>query len=152
DPNNRALLNVFLNGATPVTSLPLSAVDQLTVQGLAGDDTFTIDFTSGNPIPDEAWRFEGGSGTDTLVIDDHAGDGGTTYTVTGSTSSWLLAPMSHATISYPSPSAFDPPEHAALDGAVGGSTFDVKDTPAGVALTINSDSTDPHAVDTVNIG
>ena len=78
--NGSAILTYL--GATLVNTRTYSAVTSLVVNGGAGDDTFTIDLTSGNPIPSGGLTFNGG--TNTGVGDQLVVTGGSTTTVTHS--------------------------------------------------------------------
>lgn len=78
--NGSAILTYL--GATLVNTRTYSAVTSLVVNGGAGDDTFTVDLTSGNPIPSGGITFNGegdNGGGDKLVV-----TGGSTTTVTHS--------------------------------------------------------------------
>jgi hypothetical protein len=51
---------VYLNGV-PSRSWPLDTVDTLTVDGSDDDDTLTVDFSGGNPIPRGGLHYNGGA-------------------------------------------------------------------------------------------
>jgi len=98
DANIPGVLNVFINNfATPSYSVELSAVRQITVNGLDGKDTIYIDDTfSGVPV-----TINHGSGTNTVNLNSSArslGDIPSTVTVNGDgTSVYILstrAPLS----------------------------------------------------------
>ena len=63
-----------VNGGWPVT---LSGDTALQIDGLAGNDTVTIDFSGGDPIPAGGVIFDGGDGSDSMKV-----IGGTFATVT----------------------------------------------------------------------
>jgi hypothetical protein len=48
------------------TVIAYSAIEQITINTNAGDDTVTIDFATGNPIPAGGLNIDGGTGADTL--------------------------------------------------------------------------------------
>ena len=54
-------IEVSINGDLEYTS-PKSQVDQLYILGWGGDDTLTVDFTNGDPVPAGGLLFEGGTG------------------------------------------------------------------------------------------
>jgi hypothetical protein len=56
-----------------------AAVQSVTVNGFGGDDTLTIDFSGGNPLPAGGLTFDGSSGSDSLIL-----QGGSFATVTHS--------------------------------------------------------------------
>ncbi|MFI5379551.1 MAG: beta strand repeat-containing protein [Tepidisphaerales bacterium] len=67
DAGDATLLDVVVNGALQAT--PMAAgVNQIQVNGLAGDDTLTIDVSHGNPIPVGGIAYDGGDGFDSLAI------------------------------------------------------------------------------------
>ncbi|QDU28454.1 Hemolysin, chromosomal [Anatilimnocola aggregata] len=69
-------LEVSLNNVV-VLSSPFVDINILTLNGLDGDDTLTIDMTNGNPIPTSGISFAGGvGGNDSMVV-----TGGSTTTV-----------------------------------------------------------------------
>lgn len=72
DPSG-ALLQVFLNGGpTPIFSGDLATAPRLTLDGLAGDDTFIIDSLHGNPLPAAGLLIRGGEGTDAMLLSGSA--------------------------------------------------------------------------------
>ncbi|MFO0880916.1 MAG: autotransporter-associated beta strand repeat-containing protein [Gemmataceae bacterium] len=75
---NGAHLEVHLNGNLVYSALYASITGGLTIDGLDGSDSLTVDFLQGNAIPAGNIAFEGGSGaSDTLTLTH-----GTTATVT----------------------------------------------------------------------
>jgi hypothetical protein len=63
--------DVWVNSATPGTGtptqqVPLSQTGNLVFDGLGGNDTLTVDYSAGSPIPAGGATFNGGDGTDTL--------------------------------------------------------------------------------------
>jgi hypothetical protein len=91
-----SLLEIFENTPTsgsPTFSISRSSVDQLTINGNLGNDTLTVDFANGNPMPAGGLFYNGGGGTDRLRL-----QGGSffseTHTVTGATSGTIrLSPL-----------------------------------------------------------
>jgi VCBS repeat-containing protein len=62
------LVEVLLNNVV-LFSTPLAGADLLTVNGSTDDDTLTVDFSGGNPIPGAGVVFNGGpAGSDVLVL------------------------------------------------------------------------------------
>jgi hypothetical protein len=63
DPAKPGRVNVFLAGpGQPATySVVLSQIAQWTFDGGDGDDTFTIDFSQGNPLPADGLDYRGGT-------------------------------------------------------------------------------------------
>jgi Ca2+-binding RTX toxin-like protein/Leucine-rich repeat (LRR) protein len=75
DPTG-TLTQFFLNVPTtgsPTFALPLAVLGPLTFNMLAGDDTLTIDFANGNPIPAGGLTLDAGAGNDLLKIIGTAG-------------------------------------------------------------------------------
>jgi hypothetical protein len=66
DPNNPALLDVVLNGA--VTTYPIAAVQQINVNGLGGNDQLIVDSSSGLVSVAKGIRFDGGTQSDSLTL------------------------------------------------------------------------------------
>jgi hypothetical protein len=60
-----ASLRYGLNSAAPI-KIPSVQITSLVIDGDLGDDTLTIDFTNGNPIPAGGLFFNGGGGNDTI--------------------------------------------------------------------------------------
>ncbi|NLE36900.1 MAG: calcium-binding protein, partial [Pirellulaceae bacterium] len=61
-------LEVRINGTLEYSGL-LSMVNQLNILGWGGDDTLTVDFTNGNPVPAGGFLFDGGTGgNDALAV------------------------------------------------------------------------------------
>ncbi|MCO6459575.1 MAG: VCBS repeat-containing protein, partial [Pirellulaceae bacterium] len=80
DPNN--FLTTSIPGATGnlthTVTVPLGGITGIVVDALGGDDSLSVDFSIGNPIPSNGISFLGGSGgSDSLIV-----TGGTTTTVT----------------------------------------------------------------------
>ncbi len=73
-------VSYVLNGGAPVA---LSNITSFTFDGGAGDDTFTVGYGNGPPLPGGGIAFDGGSGVNALVVDDSAGAAATTLTLTG---------------------------------------------------------------------
>ena len=66
--NLEVLLNsVVVLGADPVP-VPLSSLASVSLLGIGGDDTFTIDFVNGQPIPPGGINVDGGLGTDAVNV------------------------------------------------------------------------------------
>jgi len=63
--------------------LDLTGFPALNINGLGGDDTLTVDFSAGNPIPAAGIIFDGGDDADTLEI--VGSTGADTVTLTGGT-------------------------------------------------------------------
>ncbi|MGA2498781.1 MAG: dockerin type I domain-containing protein, partial [Tepidisphaeraceae bacterium] len=54
--------------SAPAFSLPLNTLQPFGIKGLAGNDTVTIDFTNGNPVPAGGVTIDGGPGINTLKV------------------------------------------------------------------------------------
>ncbi len=67
-----SLLDLFTTAApTPTYRILIGAVTGLTFSTIAGDtgnDTLTLDFSNGNPLPASGLTFDGGAGINTLAI------------------------------------------------------------------------------------
>ncbi|WP_119272492.1 beta strand repeat-containing protein [Taklimakanibacter deserti] len=69
DPNVPSLLNVFLNNPfNPELTVPIAAVEQIIVNGLAGNDTLIVDSTNGLINVVSGIRYDGGTGFDELQL------------------------------------------------------------------------------------
>jgi hypothetical protein len=76
-------IKIVINSVT--SYLDYSGFPALTVNGLAGDDTLTVDFSAGNPVPAAGLTFDGGAGTgetDILKIIGTSGNDALNYTTT----------------------------------------------------------------------
>ncbi|WP_406699414.1 Ig-like domain-containing protein [Singulisphaera sp. Ch08] len=59
----------FLTGMAPASiSYRVSAVESLLIDGGDGDDTLTVDFSGGNPVPLDSLGYDGGNGSNTLNL------------------------------------------------------------------------------------
>ena len=60
-----------VSGSTQIDpfTVKLDEFNKLTFNGTSGDDTLTLDFSNGNPIPSGGMTFNGGAGFDTLNIE-----------------------------------------------------------------------------------
>jgi len=67
DPLNGANVQV-MNGAAILGEFPLASFNNIQVTGDAGADTLTVDFSNGNPLPAGGINYDGGAGTDKLVL------------------------------------------------------------------------------------
>jgi hypothetical protein len=72
-PNVEIRTGNSCSGGAVVMSTPLSYLTNITINGGDGDDTFTVDFGSGNPVPSGGITFNGGNqmttpNGDTLVV------------------------------------------------------------------------------------
>jgi hypothetical protein len=78
DPLVSSQADVFLAGAgtTPSYEVDLSYITQWVVTGGAGDNTLTVDFSNGSPLPAGGMSFDGGTNStaDTLQIVGTSGD------------------------------------------------------------------------------
>ncbi len=53
---------------SPILAQPLTSPRAICIAGSTGDDTLTLDFTNGDPIPSAGLTFGGGDGDDELVL------------------------------------------------------------------------------------
>ncbi|MCX7417987.1 MAG: hypothetical protein NT013_00410, partial [Planctomycetia bacterium] len=62
---------IAVSGSTQIDpfTVELDSFNKLTFNGTTGDDTLTLDFGSGNPIPAGGMVFNGGAGFDSLAIE-----------------------------------------------------------------------------------
>ncbi|MGA2499262.1 MAG: dockerin type I domain-containing protein, partial [Tepidisphaeraceae bacterium] len=58
----------IVTGSTPAFSLPLKTLQPFAIKGLAGNDTITIDFSNGDPLPAGGVTLDGGLGINTLKV------------------------------------------------------------------------------------
>ena len=69
---NPLLLDVFVNSTLPVLTVPFAVPQQITVNGLGGNDTLTLDFSNGSFIPPGGISYDGGANTsvpgDSLIV------------------------------------------------------------------------------------
>ena len=100
NPSNVDNIQIQRDGTTLFDGAA-SDVDAITINGLGGDDTLTIDFTYGNPIPSGGLDYDGGTGADELKI-THATADQVTYRFDGpdSGSISLLVNGTTLTINY----------------------------------------------------
>ncbi len=64
---NGANLDVFINGSL-FLAIPFTTVTAITVNGSSDNDTLTVDFANGTPIPSGGLTFDGSTGSDTLIV------------------------------------------------------------------------------------
>ncbi len=80
DPNR---IEVVHNGQVAFADRWNRLVGGLTIEGLGGDDTLTLDYSQGEPLPFGGIRFSGGPGASSLVVTGAAGLDRASYTATG---------------------------------------------------------------------
>jgi autotransporter-associated beta strand protein len=68
-------LNIYRNDPTnPILHLDYATAPAIAVNALGGDDTVTVDYSGGNPVPANGLTIDGGDGSDTLNIVNTAGN------------------------------------------------------------------------------
>lgn len=67
NPSDTTQTQIVING-TVVATYTTSEINTLTIDGLAGDDKLTIDYSNGNPLPTGGLTFNGGADSDSLEI------------------------------------------------------------------------------------
>ncbi len=73
---NSSLLQIFVNvpeTGSPTYTIPLSQMPSLNFSSGTGNDSLTVDFTSGDPVPTGGISFNGGSGTNSLTLTGPSG-------------------------------------------------------------------------------
>jgi hypothetical protein len=65
---NPTFIEVLVNGQRQYAGLTAALAGGISVNGLAGNDTLTVDFSNGNPVPSGGLAYDGGSGSNTLVL------------------------------------------------------------------------------------
>jgi hypothetical protein len=98
-------LTYTLNGGTPVT---LTNLTSFTFQGLGGNDTLTVNLANGSPLVNGPVEFDGGTGSNTLVVDTSIPGGAVVRTQPSSASPFGLgtitvAPVGANQLSAPQP-------------------------------------------------
>ncbi len=83
DPLNPNYVDAIVNGKIQFASL-FSTVNQISVDGKAGNNTITVDFSSGNPLPGGLISLVGGQGANTFKVIGAAT--GNTFSTSGTTS------------------------------------------------------------------
>ncbi|HEX2971268.1 MAG TPA: dockerin type I repeat-containing protein, partial [Tepidisphaeraceae bacterium] len=76
-PSDPTLLQIFHNTSIdgiPTYSFPVAALSSLTLATLAGDDSITLDFSYGSPIPSAGLALDAATGSDNLRIIGTASD------------------------------------------------------------------------------
>ncbi|HEX6657481.1 MAG TPA: hypothetical protein VF065_05330, partial [Ilumatobacter sp.] len=68
NPDNASLLDIFINSLTPIFTVPLASVGEIVFNGSGGNDTLTVDSTHGAIDVPGGIHFDGGDGTDELVL------------------------------------------------------------------------------------
>ena len=66
---NAAIVDVFVNGSVPIYSAPATSIGEIIVLGGGGDDQLTIDSTNGAINLAERVQFDGGAGSNELVLE-----------------------------------------------------------------------------------
>ena len=76
-----SLLDVFLNGATPIYSVSFAALNTIVINGLGGDDTITLDLANGPVTPAGGISYDGGTqiSGDNLIIAGSSGNDAVTF-------------------------------------------------------------------------
>ena len=100
---NAGLLEVDVNGSA-VLQQDVSTIDQLVIEGSNDDDTLTVDYSSGNPVPAGGLIFNGGgqtTGDSLVVIGDGIGAGTSgTYTPSATTNGDGVVSLDGTTITF----------------------------------------------------
>ncbi len=76
DPANKKAVDVVYGGAT--MTVALSLLPSVVFDTGAGDDTVTVSYLNGAPVPSGGLTFDGGTGTNALVINGSTGGDGAT--------------------------------------------------------------------------
>ncbi len=73
---NGANLNLYQDNTTgtPTATYAYSSVGVVNVNGLGGNNQLILDYSGGDPIPVDGLNFNGGTGTNTLVIENMPGN------------------------------------------------------------------------------
>jgi len=66
---------VFINndGSQPSYGASLTSLEKAVILGGGGDDVLIVDFSNGNPVPAGGISFDGGEGSDTVILKDDGG-------------------------------------------------------------------------------
>jgi hypothetical protein len=125
-------IEVTVNGVREYAGLPEGL--SLVINGLGGNDTLTVDYANGNPIPAGGLSFSGGAGTDKLII--HGG-GATvgSYTPDGTNGAAGQIVIGTSTINFDGLESATPVE---LDGFASSSTFTVTTPNSADAVTADA--------------
>ena len=73
--------DITANGAT--NQVTISQASTFSITGTTGNDTLTLDFSNGNPLPATGLNFDGGAGVNTVAIIGTPGDDALTASATG---------------------------------------------------------------------
>ncbi|MCO6454870.1 MAG: hypothetical protein J5I93_06190, partial [Pirellulaceae bacterium] len=111
----------------------LEAVSDLTVNGSADDDTLTVDFATGNPIPTGGVAYNGAGGANDLVLNNGSFDT-ITHTHTSSSSGSIALDIS--SITYTGTTLID-------DNLAAANRLFVFDTGGGETIVVEDDGGDP---------
>jgi hypothetical protein len=65
---NPGFIEVLDNGTTVYSGLLAGISQGIQFNGLTGDDSLTVDFSNGNPIPDGGLDFDGGTGFNSMTL------------------------------------------------------------------------------------
>lgn len=75
NPDNPAMLDVYLNSSSPIATYPLAVVQQINVFGLGGNDELTVDSTNGLITAPNGIHYSGDSGANSLRLVQTGGPG-----------------------------------------------------------------------------
>ncbi|MGH7341354.1 MAG: hypothetical protein ACREKH_12765, partial [Candidatus Rokuibacteriota bacterium] len=67
-PLNPSLVEVFVNSVSPVFTAPLTSLERIEFEGLGGNDTLEVDSSEGAITVPDGIMFDGGAGSDALVL------------------------------------------------------------------------------------
>ena len=82
DPLNPNYLDAIVNGQIQFAGI-FSTVNQITVDGKAGDNTITVDFSNGNPIPGGQFTLIGGTASSLNTLKVIGTASGNTFSTSG---------------------------------------------------------------------
>ncbi len=158
---NGTNIECYINGGT-ANIIPLAAVTNITVEGSDDDDTLTVDFSGGSPVPSGGLTFNGGLGSDALVMTggsnltvviNHTGPGSGNISVGGAIINYTgLEPISDSVSGNTTVNAtsgnntitYGPAVLTPGDGRVAVDAFETYEFKNKTSLTINALDGDDH--------
>jgi hypothetical protein len=120
---NEGNLECLINGVQ-VVSVASSAISAIQVNGSSDNDSLVVDYSGGSITQQIA--FDGGSGSNTLIADDHTNTRGALWSLHGNS------------ITRSGSIGFKSIRYLDIDGGGGSNLYTISDTPAGVITNLNT--------------
>jgi hypothetical protein len=123
NPNNSADVQV-VSGSTVLAEVALSSISKLLVNSAGGENTLTVSYQYGNPLPGSGLDYEYAGGFDTLIVNDQT----TTTNQTFTFGYGRVQRSGSAPITFTAPADIFPIVSLTINGGSGNNTYTVSET------------------------